>query len=114
QLYEQNAYADVCVLSVDSLAKYAPHINERVRFKTVVFDEVHYLKGYKAQRTVAAKEVAKLIMHKFKAEALVLALTGTPVINDAKDMLSMIQLSGRIEDVGGWVKFQKHYLAKDY
>ncbi len=51
----------------------------------VVFDESHYLKNIKAQRTQAAKEIVRSIPKR-------LLLTGTPVLNRPNELYSQLSL----------------------
>lgn len=93
--------ADVVVLNYDILKKWKEQLLE-VKFRSVVYDESHYCKNYKAQRTVAAKELAK-------GASIRLALTGTPVLNRPQELLSQLQILGRLEDLGGFWNFAKRY-----
>jgi SWI/SNF-related matrix-associated actin-dependent regulator 1 of chromatin subfamily A len=54
-------------------------------FMTIVLDEAHYIKNYKAKRTKAVLSVAKKIRHK-------LALTGTPLQNRPIEMFTTLKL----------------------
>lgn len=59
-------------------------------------------KNYKAARTEAAKALAKGI-------PIRLALTGTPVLNRPQELLSQLQILGRLEEMGGFWKFAERY-----
>lgn len=97
------ASADVVVLNYDILKKWKLVLAE-MKFQAVVYDESHYLKNHKAQRTVAARELAK-------SAPIRLALTGTPVLNRPQELLSQLQILGRLNDVGGFWEFAKRYCA---
>jgi hypothetical protein len=59
-------------------------------------------KNYKAARTEAAKDLAKKV-------PIRLALTGTPVLNRPQELLSQLQIIGRLEEMGGFWEFAKRY-----
>jgi SNF2 family DNA or RNA helicase len=94
--------ADIIVINYDVLKKHLPELLA-LSAKCVVFDESHYAKNYKAQRTEAAKELAKGIEYR-------IALTGTPVLNRPQELISQLGIIGRLNDVGGdfWT-FAKRY-----
>lgn len=71
-----------------------------------VADESHYLKNPDAQRTQAA---SSLVDH-LDDDALILALTGTPVLNRPAEFVPQLTLLGRLADTGytssfAWLKF---------
>jgi SNF2 family DNA or RNA helicase len=94
--------ADVIVINYDVLSKHLEALLA-MNAKCVVFDESHYAKNYKAKRTEAAKMLAKGIGYR-------LALTGTPVLNRPQELISQLEIIGRLNDVGGdfWA-FAKRY-----
>ncbi len=72
------------------------------KFNFVVFDESHYCKNYKAQRTKAAQGLGKSVEYR-------LALTGTPVLNRPQELLSQLTILDRLNDLGGFWYFVKRY-----
>lgn len=60
-----------------------------------------------AKRTKTAKVIAKDIPVKF-------LLTGTPVLNHPVDLISQLQILGRLDELGGWIGFTNKYLVKSY
>lgn len=54
-------------------------------FKTLVSDEIHYLKDSRSQRSMAAKRISTRVAHS-------IGLTGTPVLNKPADLWSQIQI----------------------
>ena len=52
-------------------------------FRTLICDESHYLKDFRAQRTLAVFEMAKKIRN-------VICLTGTPLLNRPKELWSQV------------------------
>jgi len=98
---DHNYDADIVILNYDILKKHAPALKEK-KFVGIVYDESHYCKNYKAQRTEAAKELARSAKYR-------LALTGTPLLNRPQELLSQLQILGRLNDVGGFWEFAKRY-----
>lgn len=54
-------------------------------FRSLVCDEIHYLKDMKAQRTLAVAEISRAVQS-------VVGLTGTPVLNRPKELWSQIYI----------------------
>jgi SWI/SNF-related matrix-associated actin-dependent regulator 1 of chromatin subfamily A len=77
--------ADVVIINYDILEKNKDLI-KAYNYNTVIMDEAHYIKNYKAKRSKAAIEIAKKAKYVF-------FLTGTPVLNrpiEAYNMLSIL------------------------
>jgi hypothetical protein len=94
--------SDVVIINYDILDKQKEALNA-VGFQSLVFDESHYAKNAAAKRTKALKEIAEGI------PVMVLALTGTPVLNRPVELVSQLEILGRIEDFGGPWNFKKRY-----
>jgi superfamily II DNA or RNA helicase len=95
------ADADVVIVNYDVLRKHAALLI-RLNAQAIVFDESHYVKNRKAQRTQAALEIAKSCRIR-------LALTGTPVLNRPNELVTQLEVIGRLQDFGGWYKFVQQY-----
>jgi SNF2 family DNA or RNA helicase len=93
--------SDIIILNYDVLDKWMDRLLE-LKPKSVVADESHYIKSYKAQRTKATKKLMKM------AEVR-LCLTGTPVLNRPQELLSQLGALGRLDDLGGFWNFAKRY-----
>ena len=76
--------ADIVVINYDLMSKQRDRLLER-GFKTVIFDESHYLKNYKAQRTQASLTVAE------NAKS-VLALSGTAITNRPNEFFTTLNM----------------------
>lgn len=98
---KEGATADVVIINYDNLKKQSEKLTG-LNFQTVVFDESHYLKNHAAQRTEAAKTLAK-------NSPVRICLTGTPVLNRPQELLSQLGLLGRLDDMGGFWEFAKRY-----
>ena len=93
--------AEIVVINYDILKKHLEVLQAR-QFKAVVFDESHFAKNHRAQRSQACKELAKGAEYR-------LALTGTPILNRPQELLSQLGILGRLDDLGGFWHFAKRY-----
>ncbi len=66
--------------------------------KAVVADESQYLRGHKSIRTIAATHLANAVP---RPDGVVLALTGTPVVNQRVEAAAQIEYLGRLDEFGG-------------
>jgi SNF2 family DNA or RNA helicase len=115
--YEINPHSDVAVINYDIMAKWKTHIIEKIqrgKIKAIVFDEMHYLKNHKALRSVACREVATALRKQQGDQAVILGLTGTPVLNRPAELLNLLQILGRLDEVGGFKTFRDRYLMGDF
>ena len=94
---------DFVVINYDVIAKHKNALLS-IPFKSIIFDESHYLKNYKAKRSETAKEIAK-------GKEFILCLTGTPVMNRPQELLSQLGIMQRLDDLGGFWHFAKRYCA---
>jgi hypothetical protein len=65
--------------------------------RALVLDEAHFCKNPSARRTQAALEIARTM----DADALVLLLTGTPVVNRPDDLIAQLRILDRLDELGG-------------
>jgi SNF2 family DNA or RNA helicase len=93
--------ADVLIINYDVLQKNLEELFQR-EIKCVVFDEFHYTKSGKAQRSKAALQIAS------KSE-YVLGLTGTPVLNRPAELINPLKILRRLDEFGGFWKFATRY-----
>jgi len=87
---------DVLVVSYDVLHRLTEPL-ERCPPRALVLDEAHFCKNPSARRTEAALTIAGTL----DEEALVLLLTGTPVVNRPEDLISQLRILNRLEELGG-------------
>jgi SWI/SNF-related matrix-associated actin-dependent regulator of chromatin subfamily A-like protein 1 len=87
------AHAEIVILNyeivdghLDALAGLDP--------RALVFDESHYCKQPRAKRTKACLSLSARVAD----DALRLALTGTPILNRPKELVSQLRLIGRLGD----------------
>ena len=77
--------------------------DERVNlFKSVIIDESHKCKSGKTQQ-------GKFVEGICKGKRFLLALTGTPVVNNNTDLIQQLKILGRLEDFGGYSRFVERY-----
>lgn len=81
--------------------KVMEHI-KRLGIKGVTCDESHYLKTPKSKRTKAVRQLCKDIEY-------VWMLSGTVVNNRPEELISQLQIMGRLHDFGGYNFFIKRY-----
>lgn len=98
---EDRQITDITILNYDILKKRKDELKD-IPYRTIVFDESHYLKNYQAQRTKEAKELAKAAEYR-------IALTGTPILNRPQELMSQLQIVGKLEEMGGFWYFAKRY-----
>ena len=106
------AGADICIVGYSVLTEW---VNARigdpengevlVQPKAVVFDESHFAKNSKSQRTKAALVLARRV----QAGGIRLCLTGTPVLNRVEEILTQIELIGRWTEFGSKAEFLRKY-----
>lgn len=77
--------------------------DERIKlFRSVIIDESHKCKSSRTQQS-------KLVQGICKGKEYVLELTGTPVVNNNRDLIQQLQIMGRLEDFGGYNAFVQRY-----
>ncbi len=75
------------------------------RPQALVLDESHYVKNPRAKRTQAVRRLADSLA----PDALRLALTGTPVMNHAEELIAQLRIIGRLEDFGSGARFARRF-----
>ena len=98
--------AEIVVLNYDILEAHLERLVAR-HPRAVVFDESHYVKNPGAARTKAALELAG----RMPDDALRLALTGTPVLNRAEELVSQLRVLGRLRDFGSGARLTRRFRA---
>jgi len=96
--------ADVVIINYDILTKQEDALKS-VPFRSLIFDESHYAKNGKAKRTQALKKIAERV----PKDGMILALTGTPVLNRPIELISQLEILDRINEFGGSWNFRQRY-----
>jgi hypothetical protein len=91
-----DGFADIVVINYEVLDRHVDWIGDH-GFRGMVVDEAHYIKNKKSQRSQHVIEVSQRIRRRV-ARPLLMALTGTPLINDIDDFLAIWQFLGWIEE----------------
>jgi SWI/SNF-related matrix-associated actin-dependent regulator of chromatin subfamily A-like protein 1 len=100
--------ADITVVNYDILAARAPTL-AAMALRALVLDESHYCKNAAAKRTQAVARLAASVPD----DGLVLALTGTPVMNRPPELISQLRILGRLADFGSGAQFGKRFRGAD-
>jgi hypothetical protein len=91
-----DAFADIVVVNYDVLDRHA-HWLASHRLRGMVVDEAHFIKNKASQRSQHILSLSERIRGG-TARPLLMALTGTPLINDIEDFLAIWQFLGWIGD----------------
>jgi SWI/SNF-related matrix-associated actin-dependent regulator of chromatin subfamily A-like protein 1 len=95
---------DITILNYEIVAAHRDEL-ARIRPRALVVDESHYAKNPQAKRTQAVRRLAETIA----PDGLRLALTGTPVLNHADELISQLRVIGRLEDFGSGARFSRQF-----
>ncbi|MCU1546020.1 MAG: helicase [Homoserinimonas sp.] len=90
-----DAYADVVIVNYDVLDRHIGWLRT-LGFKGMVVDEAHFIKNRESQRSKHVLSLAESI-RKMRPNALMIALTGTPLINTIEDFRAIWQFLGWID-----------------
>ena len=91
-----DAFSDVVVVNYDVLDRHAGWLGT-FGFRGMVVDEAHFIKNKTSQRSRHVLELSARIRSR-TVRPLLMALTGTPLINDIEDFLAIWQFLGWIDD----------------
>ncbi|MCE0767100.1 DEAD/DEAH box helicase [Pseudonocardia kujensis] len=91
-----DGFADIVVVNYEVLDRHAGWLGE-FGFRGMVVDEAHFIKNKSSQRSQHVLEIADRIRAR-TPRPLMMALTGTPLINDIEDFLAIWQFLGWIDD----------------
>ncbi|WP_132420983.1 DEAD/DEAH box helicase [Pseudonocardia endophytica] len=90
-----DGFADIVVINYEVLDRHQGWLGD-FGFRGMVVDEAHFIKNKSSQRSRHVLELADRI-RAFTARPLMMALTGTPLINDIEDFLAIWQFLGWID-----------------
>lgn len=90
-----DGFADIVVVNYEVLDRHVGWLGD-FGFRGMVVDEAHFIKNKSSQRSQHVLELSERI-RSFTARPLLMALTGTPLINDIEDFLAIWQFLGWID-----------------
>ena len=102
------AGAEITVVNYDIVAARLGELRS-LEPRALVLDESHYCKNAAAKRTQAVQRLSAVMPH----DGLVLALTGTPVMNRPAELISQLRILGRLGDFGSGAQFGKRFRGPD-
>lgn len=95
---EMDAFADVFVVNYEILDRHIGWLSQ-IGFKGMVVDEAHMIKNMQSQRSKNVLKLAERIRTATPGgNPLLMALTGTPLINDIDDFRAIWRFLGWIDD----------------
>ncbi|HWC85841.1 MAG TPA: SNF2-related protein [Solirubrobacteraceae bacterium] len=98
---------EITILNYEILAAHREALARRVP-KALVIDESHYVKNPRAKRTQAVRKLSAAVV----PTGLRLALTGTPVLSHADELISQLRVIGRLEDFGSGARFSNQFRGR--
>jgi superfamily II DNA or RNA helicase len=93
-----DAFADVVIVNYEVLDRHLGWLGQ-LGFKGMVVDEAHFIKNLHSQRSQHVLSLAQRIRERAPGgDPLMLALTGTPLINDVEDFNAIWQFLGWVSN----------------
>ena len=91
-----DGFADIVILNYEVLDRHRGWLSD-FRFRGMVVDEAHFIKNKTSQRSQHVLALSDRIRSR-TARPLLMALTGTPLINDIEDFRAIWQFLGWIDE----------------
>ena len=91
-----DGFADIVVVNYEVLDRHVGWLGDH-GFRGMVVDEAHFIKNKSSQRSQHVLELSQRLRARV-ARPLLMALTGTPLINDIEDFRAIWQFLGWIDD----------------
>ena len=91
-----DGFADIVVVNYDVLDRHVGWMATH-GFRGMIVDEAHFIKNKSSQRSKHALQLSERIRSRI-SDPLLMALTGTPLINDIEDFRAIWQFLGWIDD----------------
>ncbi|MDQ6642414.1 MAG: DEAD/DEAH box helicase, partial [Actinomycetota bacterium] len=91
-----DGFADIVVVNYEVLDRHVGWLGD-FGFRGMVVDEAHFIKNRSSQRSQHALQLSERIRRR-TPRPLLMALTGTPLINDIEDFRAIWQFLGWIDD----------------
>ncbi len=96
--------ADILIVNYEIVAAHRDALARR-GLQALIVDESHYCKNPQAKRTQAVRRLANAVV----GDGLRLALTGTPVLNHADELIAQLRVLGRLGDFGSGARFSRQF-----
>ncbi len=96
--------AEITILNYEIVAAHRAALSLR-RPRALVADESHYCKNPHAKRTQAVRRLAEAVGE----DGLRLALSGTPVLNHADELIAQLRVIGRLREFGSGASFSRMF-----
>jgi SWI/SNF-related matrix-associated actin-dependent regulator 1 of chromatin subfamily A len=100
---------EITILNYELVATHREALARR-RLRALVVDESHYCKNPYAKRTHAVRRLANTVA----PDGMRLALTGTPVLNHADELIAQLRVIGRLEDFGSGARFSRQFREGEF
>ena len=91
-----DGFADIVIVNYEILDRHVGWLGNH-GFRGMVVDEAHFIKNKSSQRSQHVLALSERIQDR-NSKALLMALTGTPLINDIEDFRAIWQFLGWIDD----------------
>ena len=95
---------EITILNYEIVAAHRESLG-RLKPRALIIDESHYVKNPQAKRTKAVRRLADAVT----ADGLRLALSGTPVLNHADELVSQLRVIGRLAQFGSGAQFARRF-----
>jgi SWI/SNF-related matrix-associated actin-dependent regulator 1 of chromatin subfamily A len=98
---------DITIVNYEIVAAHRQAL-ARPRARAIVVDESHYCKNPSAKRTHAVRALAASVA----PDGLRMALTGTPVLNHADELIAQLRVIDRLSDFGSGARFSAKFRGR--
>jgi superfamily II DNA or RNA helicase len=93
-----DGFADIVIVNYEVLDRHVGWLGD-LGFRGMVVDEAHFIKNKKSQRSRNVLQLSERIRTR-TPRPLLMALTGTPLINDIEDFTAIWEFLGWIDETG--------------
>ncbi len=97
-------HAEITIVNYEVVEAHRTALSLR-GLRAVVVDESHYCKNPTAKRTRSVRRLAESVVD----GGLRLALTGTPVMNHADELIAQLRVIGRLHEFGSGASFSRQF-----
>ncbi len=98
------AAAEITIVNYEVVAAHYGALT-RKRPRALIVDESHYCKNPQAKRTQAVRRLSAAVA----PGGLRLALSGTPVLNHAEELIAQLRIIGRMAEFGSGASFSRQF-----